>query len=42
MDLCLATGRLPGARVSKRWLEQEITDLEGIREADWVAEAERD
>ena len=39
MDLCLAAARRPGARVSKRWWEQEGLDLEGIWEA---AEAEMD
>ena len=42
MDLCLATARRPGARVSKQWWEQEGLDLEGIWEATWVAEAERE
>ena len=41
MDLCLAEGRSPGAWVSKRWWEQEIIDLEGIRKAARVEEVER-
>ena len=30
MDLCLMAVRRPGVRVSKRWLDQEDIDLEGI------------
>ena len=42
MDLCLAAGWRPGARVSKRRWEQESIDMEGIREAARLEEAERD
>ena len=40
MDLCLAVGRRPGARVSNRWWQKENFDLEGIREVVQVVEAE--
>ena len=42
MDLCLAAGWRTGGLVLKRWWEQENLDLEGIRKAARVAEAERD
>ena len=40
MDLCLEVVWFPGARVLKRWQEQEGLDLEEIQEADRAAEAE--
>ena len=40
MDLCLEVVWFPGARVLKRWREQEVLDLEEIQEADRAAEAE--
>ena len=42
MDLCLVAGRRPGARISKWQCEQDILDLDGIREAERAADAERD
>ena len=38
MDLCLAAAWRLGARVSKRWWEQDGLDLAEIREAAWVEE----
>ena len=38
MDLCLAAKWSPGPRVVKRWWEQEVLYLVGIRMAAWEAE----
>ena len=38
MDLCLAGKRRPGARVAKRWWEQEGMDLVEMRTVDREAE----
>ena len=45
MDMFLSEGRNTGARVLKRWWEQESIDVEGIKEAAQlvvVVEAEMD
>ena len=42
MDLFLSAVRHPRARVLERWWEHDSIDLEGIQEAAWVSEAERD
>ena len=41
MYQCLATERCLGARVSELWWDQGNLDMERIREAERVAEAER-
>ena len=42
MDLCLAAGRRPRARVSRWCWEQETLDMEGTREAARVVKVEKD
>ena len=39
MELCLAAEQIPGPRVSKRWWEHDMVDVEGMRMA--AQEAER-
>ena len=40
IDLCLAAERRTGSRVTKRWIEKEVLDLEGMQTA--AREAERE
>ena len=42
MDLCLAAGRCPGVRLLNWWWEKESLNMEMIREAAQVVEAESD
>ena len=39
VDLCLAAERMPGSRVTKRWWDQDVLDVEGMRTE--AQEAER-
>ena len=39
MDLCLAVEHISGTRVSRRWWDQEVVYVEGMRTA--AQEAER-
>ena len=38
MDLCLAVERSTGSKVAKKWLDQDVLDVEGMRTASWEAE----
>ena len=42
MDLCERSTRKPGARVSPRWWDQSVTDLDRAKKRAAAAEAETD
>ena len=38
MDLCLTVERSTGSKVAKKWLDQDVLDVDGMRTASWEAE----
>ena len=38
MNLCLAAEQRPRQRISNRWWDQEVMDVEEVRTAAWEAE----
>ena len=38
MDLCLTVERSTGSKVAKKWLDQDVLDVEEMQTASWDAE----